>query len=146
MKIDYERAVLQVMVAKGIFSSNHKRIETILHSGFPIHSRGNIKNKMKKSIYLKTFGESPLNKVLDFLVVYDQFDYSLTDIAKNAGISYSTLQLLWPKLEKKGIVKQSRIIGKAKMYKLDKQNIFTKSFVDFYWKIVKSKVVKIPIK
>jgi predicted transcriptional regulator len=100
-------------------------------------------NKMKKSIYLDTFGYSPINKVLDFLTIYDQFDYSLTDIAKNAGISYSTLQLMWSDLENSGIVKQSRIVGKAKMYTINKKNIFAKAFIDFYWKITKS--IRIPV-
>jgi DNA-binding transcriptional ArsR family regulator len=97
---------------------------------------------MSKTIYLNIFGESPINKILDFLVVYDQFDYSLTDIAKNSGVSYSTLQLMWKDLEKLGIVELNRVVGKAKMYKLNKNNNVVNDFIDFYWKVVKSETVK----
>ena len=95
------------------------------------------KNKKDGSVYLEIFGDSPMNKILDFLVVYDQFDYSLTDIAKNAGISYSTLQLMWPNLEEEGIVIQSRVVGKAKMYQINKENPIVKAFITFYWNITK---------
>ena len=97
---------------------------------------------MSKTIYLEIFGESPINKILDFLVVYDQFDYSLTDIAKNSEVSYSTLQLMWNDLEKLNIVVLSRVVGKAKMYKLNKKNKVVKAFIDFYWKVVKTETVK----
>jgi len=91
-----------------------------------------------KSIFLRIFGDSPKNKILDFLVTFDQFDYSLTEIAKHAGVSYSTIQIIWGDLEKTGIVKQSRIIGKAKMYKINKGNPVVKEFIKFYWGIIKA--------
>ncbi|MBI2672001.1 winged helix-turn-helix transcriptional regulator [Candidatus Woesearchaeota archaeon] len=100
-----------------------------------------------KSIFLEIFGDSPKNKILDFLVVFDEFDYSLTDIAKYAGVSYSTIQLIWDDLEKTGIVKQSRIVGKAKMYKINKDNPVVKEFIKFYWGAIKAATkLKIDIK
>ncbi len=102
---------------------------------------GSEKMKMKdadRTIFLEIFGDSPINKILDFLVVYDQFDYSLTDIAKNSGVSYSTIQLIWNDLEKCGIVTQNRIVGKAKMYKINKENPVVKAFIKFYWDITKT--------
>ena len=91
-------------------------------------------------MFIKVFGDSPILRVLDFLVVNEDFDYSMTDIAAFSGIGYSTLKLFWSKLEKEKIVAQTRIVGKAKMYKLNLANPVVKKFKDFYWEITKRKV------
>lgn len=97
---------------------------------------------MTKTIFLNLFGESPLLKILDFLVVNEDFDYSMTDIAELSGVGYATLKLLWPKLEKDKIIKQTRLVGKAKMYKLNFENSIIISFKKFYWEIAKKAIQK----
>ncbi len=92
------------------------------------------------TIFLETFGDSPINRVLDFLVVNEDFDYSMTDIAANSGIGYSTLKIFWSKLEKDKIVVKTRIVGKAKMYMLNLENPVVKKFRDFYWETTRQKV------
>ena len=93
-----------------------------------------------KTSFLKIFGDSPILRVLDFLVVNEDFDYSMTDIAKISEVGYSTLKLFWSKLEKEKIVVNTRIVGKAKMYKLNTDNPIIKKFRDFYWETTKQKV------
>ena len=93
-----------------------------------------------KTIFLEIFGDSPTLRVLDFLIVNEDFDYSMTDIASISGIGYSTLKLFWKKLEENNIVKQTRIVGKAKMYKLNFSNPIVKKFRDFYWETTKQKI------
>jgi len=53
-----------------------------------------------ETIFVEVFGSNPIIKVLDFLITFQLFDYPLTEIAKNSGVSYSTLQTFWEKLEK----------------------------------------------
>src|SRR3989344_6506146 len=89
----------------------------------------------ENSIFLDVFGDSPLLRVLDFLVVNEDFDYSMTDIAKLSGVGYSTLKLFWPRLEREHIVQQVRVVGKAKLYKLNLTNPLVRKFRDFYWSI-----------
>jgi len=43
--------------------------------------KGLVKN-MGKSVFLNTFGDTPFNRVVDFLTVFDKFDYSIADIAE----------------------------------------------------------------
>ena len=93
-----------------------------------------------KTAFLEIFGDSPILRVMDFLVVNEDFDYSMTDIASLSGIGYSTLKLFWNKLEKQSIVINVRTIGKAKMYKLNLSNPIIKKFRDFYWETTKQKV------
>jgi len=91
----------------------------------------------EKTVFLRIFGTSPLMKILDFLVVNEDFDYSMKDIAKLSGIGYATLKLIWPKLEVNSIIKQTRLVGKAKMFKLNMENPIMKNFREFYWQVTK---------
>ena len=93
-----------------------------------------------KTAFLQIFGDSPMLKVLDFLIVNEDFDYSMTDIAVQSGVGYSTLKLFWKKLEESKIVKQTRLVGKAKMYRLNFDNPVVKKFRDFYWETTKHAV------
>ena len=93
-----------------------------------------------KTAFLDIFGESPVLKVFDFLVVNEDFDYSMTDIANLSGVGYSTLKLFYGKLEKQGIVTKVREVGKAKMYKLNMSNPVVKKFRDLYWETARQRV------
>jgi len=66
------------------------------------------------------FSGNATARILDFLATFQEWDYSESDIANNAGVSVRTVQREIPKLEKYRLVTQTRSIGKAKMYKLDK--------------------------
>lgn len=67
----------------------------------------------------KIFGDSSVAKVLDFLTLYREFDYSLTEIARNSGVAWRTLSRIWSPLEQYHVVIMTRVIGRAKMYKLN---------------------------
>ena len=99
----------------------------------------------EKSVFIETFGASPLLRILDFLVVNEEFDYSMKDIAELSGAGYSTLKLFWSRLAKDKIIIQTRAVGKAKMYKLNLANPAMKLFKDFYWKLMRQKVHELTI-
>jgi hypothetical protein len=93
-----------------------------------------------KTAFLDTFGESPVLKVFDFLIVNEDFDYSMTDIATLSGVGYSTLKLFFGKLENQDIVVKVREVGKAKMYRLNMANPVVKKFRDLYWETAKQRL------
>jgi len=101
-----------------------------------------MEQKEAGTIFLRIFGTSPLMRILDFLVVNEEFDYSMKDIARLSGVGYATLKLMWPRLEKNRIIKQTRTVGKAKLYHLNFDNIIIKKFKTFYWDITKQAVRK----
>ncbi len=72
--------------------------------------------------FIEVFGSSPLIKVLDFLMTYREFDYSLSDIAKESGVGWNTLHSFFFRLVEKGIVKETRQVGRAKLYKLNTES------------------------
>jgi len=84
----------------------------------------------QKSTFKLVFGESPMIKVLDFFLDNREFDYSLTDITKNSDIGWSTLHGFWNDIVKLGIVIETRRIGRAKLYKLNRKSALVKKLVE----------------
>lgn len=89
-------------------------------------------NNNEQSVFLEQFGDTPFNRALEFFIVYQNFDYSITQTAKEAGIAYVTAKLLMPVLVEKGIIVLSRKVGKAKMYKANMKNKNLQVF-DRFW-------------
>lgn len=84
----------------------------------------------EKTSFRLVFGDSPTIKVLDFLIDNQEFDYSLTDIAKSAEIAWSTLHDFWPRLVKLNVVRRTRKIGRAELYKLNGSNPLVKKLLE----------------
>ena len=82
-----------------------------------------------KSTFVEYFGEYPLIKILDFLILSRDMDYSMTEIAKNSEVGWSSFSEIWPKLVKKDIVFFTRSVGNAKLYKLNVNNLWVKELV-----------------
>jgi len=59
------------------------------------------------------------SKILEFLATFKDWDYSVSDIAKNSGVSFKTALNEIKNLEKQGVVSRTRTVGKAIMYKLN---------------------------
>lgn len=83
-----------------------------------------------KSLFIEFMGDSPTIKVLDYLLTERDLDFSITDMAKNSGIGRSTLYRIWDDLIKNKIILPTRIIGKAKLYKLNKDNFIIKKLIE----------------
>jgi predicted transcriptional regulator len=90
-----------------------------------------------ETIFIEVFGSNPIIKVLDFLITFQLFDYPLTEIAKNSGVSYSTLQTFWEKLERNNIVIKTRRVGKSDLYKLNTKNPAVKQLIKLDWNLIK---------
>jgi len=91
----------------------------------------------KDTVFIEVFGSNPLMKVIDFLITYQAFDYPLTEIAKNAGISYSTLQTFWERLERNKIVIKTRRVGKSDLFKLNTKNPAIEQLIKLDWNLIK---------
>jgi DNA-binding transcriptional ArsR family regulator len=90
-----------------------------------------------KTIFAELFGNNPMMKVIDFLITFQLFDYPLTEIAKNSGVSYSTLQTFWDKLERNNIIIKTRRVGKSDLYKLNINNPAVQQLIKLDWKLIK---------
>lgn len=101
----------------------------------------------EKSFFIEYFGDLPRLRIIDFLIDNLVYDYSLVEIAKGAGVAYTTLIDLFPDLIKKEIVKETRQVGKSKMYQLNRENPAVKVILAVDIKISElgiKKMLKIP--
>ena len=98
-----------------------------------------ISAEKKESLFLDFIGDSPTTRLIEYLIIGKDFDYTLTDLM-NAGVSWSTLNRIFPNFLKNKIVVQTRIIGKIKLYKLNVQNPLVKKLVELFDSIIYEKV------
>lgn len=85
---------------------------------------------MEQSIFISTFGDYPLVRVLDFLIYSRDFDYPITEIAENSKVNFQTLKKIWPRLEKNDFIIKTRKIGNAQLYKINENNAIIARLID----------------
>jgi Fe2+ or Zn2+ uptake regulation protein len=85
-----------------------------------------------KSLFTEFMGDSPMIKVLDYLLTERELDFSITDMADNSRIGRATIYRIWDNLIKNEIIVHTRDIGKAKLFKLNKANTKIKKLIEIY--------------
>jgi predicted transcriptional regulator len=83
-----------------------------------------------KSLFIDFFGDGPNIRVLDYILTERELDFSKNDIVRNAGVGRSTLYRLWKNLIKNKIITPTRVIGKAKLFKLNTKNTQIKKLAE----------------
>ena len=89
-----------------------------------------------QTIFRKAVGDTPKIRVIEFLIEGKDFDYSLSDIAEGAEIGRTTLFRIWDDLEKTGIVKHTRDIGNAKLYRVNRENLLAQKLIRLFDDVV----------
>jgi len=83
----------------------------------------------------RLLGGSAVARILDFMVVFRRWDYSKMDISKNSGVSFRHVLREIPKLEKMGVIKETRHVGRAVMYQLDEASPVGKTVKELVFQI-----------
>ena len=78
------------------------------------------------SLLIKAFGYSPKLRIIDIFLDNPYFDFSREELVKELGMSKQTLYKNFKDLEELGIVKVSRRIGRAVMYKINREHPLVK--------------------
>lgn len=100
-----------------------------------------LQNAMEReSLFVAYMGDSPTIRVLDYLLTERDLDFSLTDIAINAYIGRATLYRILDNLILYQIIIPTRVIGKAKLYKLNKENKVIKKLIEIDDMLVKEEL------
>lgn len=85
--------------------------------------------KYEKSMLLEVIGDTPENRIIDFLIEGKGIDYSKTDIAKGCDLSRPTIYKILPRLLRGGIIKIKRKVGRITLYQLNEQNERIKALI-----------------
>jgi predicted transcriptional regulator len=79
-------------------------------------------------------------RVLDFLLDNYNFDFPMTEIARESNVSYNSLKVFFPYLIKSRIIVKTRRIGKSDYYKLNLDNQFVKNIMKLDWSLVEESI------
>ncbi len=94
------------------------------------------------SKFLEVLGDSPRNRILDFLLGETNYDFTLKEIAKKSNVGYATIKRIWHNFIKSELVKPTRRIGKAVFYTYNKESDTGKALRKFYLEIIFQEVEK----
>ena len=97
----------------------------------------------EESIFVEYFGDSPLVRIINFLILGKDFDYSMTEIADGANVGWTSFTRAWKRLLEKNVVVHTRNIGKAKLFKLNTADPTIKRLVQLHWEIIKEETNKL---
>ena len=100
-----------------------------------------MKTKENKSLFLRTFGDTPQLRVLDFLIENHFFDFPMTEIAKQANVSYNSIKLFFDDFIKRKIVVKTRKVGKSDYYKLNTENPYIVNLIQLDWNMIKAEIL-----
>ena len=93
--------------------------------------------KENESAFLEYFGDTPKLRFLNFLIGNHFFDFNMTDMAREANISYNSLMSFFQEFLDKEIIIKTRKVGKSDMYKLNMNNAISINFLKFAWFLTK---------
>jgi len=82
------------------------------------------------TLFIRTFGNSPILRVIMFLLENKIFDYPKSEIAKEVNISRTTLNMFWKDMAENGIVIKTRTVGKAVMFKINTDSPIVKKMAE----------------
>jgi len=84
-----------------------------------VNNKNVSKSKVLENGPLESIFPGSTSKILDFLATFKDWDYSISDISRNAGLSFKTALGEVKNLESQDVIFQTRNVGKANMYKLN---------------------------
>lgn len=87
---------------------------------------------MEATLFVKFLGDSPKIRVLDLLITGRELDYSISDIAGQAGIGRATFYRMIDELLKNKIIVPTRKFGNIQLYRLNLENEFVYGLVKLY--------------
>lgn len=95
-----------------------------------------IKTLEGPSKFLDVIGDSPRNRILDFLLGEINYDFTLKEIAQKSKVGYATIKRIWVKFIKSNLVKPTRRVGKAVFYTYNKDSNNGKAMRKFYLEVI----------
>ena len=84
-----------------------------------VNNKNASKSKVLENGPLESVFPGSTSKILDFLATFKDWDYSISDISRNAGLSFKTALGEVKNLESQDVILKTRNVGKANMYKLN---------------------------
>ena len=82
--------------------------------------------------FTRAFGNNPTVRVLDLLITGRGLDYSISDMVEGAEVGWTTIHEILPRLMETELVKHTRCIGRAKLYRINRENSIAEQLIKMY--------------
>jgi len=89
-----------------------------------------------KSMILEVLGDTPELRIIDFLIVNLHTPIYKNEIISRIGSNRNTFFRAWKNMEKYGIVKPYKKVGRATLYVLNKENKIVKWILKLDWALL----------
>ena len=76
----------------------------------------------RRSILLTLFGSNPNTRVLDLFLDNPLFEFTRNEIMESLGMAKTTLYKTLPDFELSGVIVETRKIGKARLFRLNRDS------------------------
>ena len=96
----------------------------------------------ESSLLLRLTSETPLFKIIDFLVENKGLEFTKKEIIEGSKISRATFFNYWKVIESYGLVKVTRKFGKTKLYTLNSNNIIVDKILDLEKELISNEIEK----
>ena len=87
--------------------------------------------KHTNSAFRRVLGNTPQIGILDVFVSAPDNDFQIKEIVTISGVSKTSVERLFPGIKQQGIVKPTRKIGNATLYKLNRDNKIAEALIVF---------------
>ena len=91
---------------------------------------------MRPTLFRRVMGDSPRIRAIEYLISWNSYDMTITDLAKGAGMTRVTATKIVDDLKKEKIIIHVRNIGSAKLFALDHYNPVVKELKKLFKAIV----------
>lgn len=98
-----------------------------------------------KSIFLDVLGDTTELRIIDFLLDNIFTPVYKNEIIERTGLSRNSFFRVWNKLERYGLVKPIKQVGRAVLYQLNKDNEFAKWLVKTDLALIEQSVTMQPV-
>ncbi|MBS3140540.1 hypothetical protein J4405_00175 [Candidatus Woesearchaeota archaeon] len=97
-------------------------------------------------VFCEIFGETPRNKIIEFLLETRELDYSIGDIAKEVKLNRATTYNVMEGLIEEKIVVPTRKVSNGQLYKLNPEKEEVKALIQVFNMLLKKSIEKSGIK
>jgi DNA-binding transcriptional ArsR family regulator len=87
---------------------------------------------MRMSVFLDKTADTPAFRILEYFLEARETDHAISDVIEATGLSRSTFYTAWPRVLANGFVKQSRVVGKTRLYRLATDNNYVKLYCELF--------------
>ena len=89
-------------------------------------------------VFCEIFGETPRNKIIEFLLETRELDYSIGDIAKEVKLNRATTYNVMEGLIEEKIVVPTRKVSNGQLYKLNPEKEEVKALIQVFNMLLKN--------